>query len=93
MRRFVVTICLGAAVALLAQTSALAAPPRWVQRVDRLIGARPMSVVIGFQGDTIYHHQDRVRRPPASNEKLLLSMALLKRVGADATLTTRVLAT
>jgi D-alanyl-D-alanine carboxypeptidase/D-alanyl-D-alanine-endopeptidase (penicillin-binding protein 4) len=93
MRRLLVTIGLGVAFALLAQAPSLAAPPRWVQRVDRLIGARPVSVVIGYAGDTIYHHHDRVRRPPASNEKLLLSMALLKRVGADATLPTRVLAT
>ena len=93
MRRLLLTICLGATVTILAPASALATPPRWVQRVDRLVGARPVSVAIAYQGATLYHHQDRVRRPPASNEKLLLSMALLQRVGADATLPTRVLAT
>ncbi len=93
MRRLLITICLGAAVALSSQAPALAAPPRWVQRVDRLIGERPMSVMIGFRGETLYRHRHLVRRPPASNEKLLLSMALLQRVGEDETMPTRVLGT
>ncbi|MGH2540440.1 MAG: D-alanyl-D-alanine carboxypeptidase/D-alanyl-D-alanine-endopeptidase [Actinomycetota bacterium] len=93
MRRLLITICLGAAAAPLAKAPALAAPPRWVHRVDRLIGERPMSVMIGFRGETLYRHRHLVRRPPASNEKLLLSMALLKRVGEGATMPTRASAT
>ena len=52
-----------------------------------------MSVAIALDGDTLYRHKDWVARPPASNEKLLLSMALLKRLGADATIPTRLFAT
>jgi D-alanyl-D-alanine carboxypeptidase/D-alanyl-D-alanine-endopeptidase (penicillin-binding protein 4) len=80
-------------MALLVQTPVLAAPPRWVRRVDALVGGRPMSVAISLRGDAIYSHKDWVRRPPASNEKLLLSMALLRRLGADTTIPTRLLAT
>ncbi len=52
-----------------------------------------MSIVISLGGDGLYRHQGWVRRPPASNEKLLLSMALLKRVGGEATVSTRVFGT
>ena len=76
-----------------AQTPALAAPPRWVQRVDSLVGGLPISITIALEGDTLYRNKDWVARPPASNEKLLLSMALLRRFGADATIPTRLFAT
>jgi D-alanyl-D-alanine carboxypeptidase/D-alanyl-D-alanine-endopeptidase (penicillin-binding protein 4) len=67
--------------------------PRWVERIDAIVGDDPVSVVVGFQGAELYHHRDWVRRPPASNEKLLLSMALLQRFGPDLTIPTRVSAT
>jgi len=92
-RRFLFAICLGVSAAQIVQVPAVAAPPRWVQRVDSLVGERPISVAISLDGDPLYRHQDRVRRPPASNEKLLLSMALLKRIGGDATIPTRLFAT
>jgi serine-type D-Ala-D-Ala carboxypeptidase/endopeptidase (penicillin-binding protein 4) len=91
--RFLLALCLSVAMSLLAQAPALAAPPRWVQRVDSLVRGLPVSVTIALAGDTMYRHKDWVARPPASNEKLLLSMALLKRVGADATIPTRLFAT
>lgn len=92
-RRFLFAICMGVSATLFAQTPAVAAPPRWVQRVDSLVGDLPISVAISLDGDRLYRHQDWVRRPPASNEKLLLSMALLKRIGADTTIPTRMFAT
>jgi D-alanyl-D-alanine carboxypeptidase/D-alanyl-D-alanine-endopeptidase (penicillin-binding protein 4) len=52
-----------------------------------------MSVAIAVDGDDLYSHKDWVSRPPASNEKLLLSMALLKRLGPEVTIATRVFAT
>lgn len=74
-------------------TSARAEPPKWVQRIDDVVGDGPVSVVIGYAGDVLYHHRDWVARPPASNEKLLLSMALLHRVSATTTIPTRVFST
>jgi len=49
----------------------------WQRRIDALIGGRRMSVTIGDDGRFWYRHLAQVRRAPASNEKLLLSMALL----------------
>jgi D-alanyl-D-alanine carboxypeptidase/D-alanyl-D-alanine-endopeptidase (penicillin-binding protein 4) len=69
-----------------AQTST----PAWAQRIDTIVGDDPVSVVIGFQGEELFNHREWVRRPPASNEKLLLSMALLQRFGPDLTIPTRV---
>jgi D-alanyl-D-alanine carboxypeptidase len=56
-----------------------AAASSWIQQIDAAIGDRPMSVAIGLDGDYWYRQLAWVRRPPASNEKLLLSMALLDR--------------
>jgi D-alanyl-D-alanine carboxypeptidase/D-alanyl-D-alanine-endopeptidase (penicillin-binding protein 4) len=67
--------------------------PKWVRRIDAVVGDLPVGVEIGFHGDVLYAHKDWVERPPASNEKLLLSMALLNRVSANTTIPTRVLAT
>jgi D-alanyl-D-alanine carboxypeptidase len=57
----------------------LATRPLWEQQITAAIGDRPVSVAIGLDGDPWYGHLGWVRRPPASNEKLLLSMALLNR--------------
>jgi len=53
--------------------------PAWMDHIDAVIGDRPMSVVVGRDGEQWYGHLGWVGRPPASNEKLLLSMALYDR--------------
>ncbi|MGZ6544730.1 MAG: hypothetical protein ACXVEI_05410, partial [Actinomycetota bacterium] len=55
----------------------------WQRRIDSLIGDRRMSVTVGDDGAFWYRHLAWVERAPASNEKLLLSMALLATVGHD----------
>lgn len=65
--------------------------PDWRHRIDVLVGDQPVSVEIGYAGHVLYQHLNWVPRAPASNEKLLVSMALLDRVGPDATIPTRVL--
>jgi len=52
-----------------------------------------MSVAIGDANGFLYRHGASIRRIPASNEKLLLSMALLDALGPDATVPTRARAT
>jgi D-alanyl-D-alanine carboxypeptidase/D-alanyl-D-alanine-endopeptidase (penicillin-binding protein 4) len=42
-----------------------------------------VSVCVGLAGNFLYRHKAGVRRTPASNEKLLLSMAILDRLGPD----------
>jgi D-alanyl-D-alanine carboxypeptidase/D-alanyl-D-alanine-endopeptidase (penicillin-binding protein 4) len=66
--------------------------PGWQRRIDALIGDRPMSVTIGDDGAFWYRHLAWVERAPASNEKLLLSMALLAAVGPDRVIETRAMA-
>jgi serine-type D-Ala-D-Ala carboxypeptidase/endopeptidase (penicillin-binding protein 4) len=55
---------------------------RWARRIDRLVRGLPVSVAVGRSGRLTYAHAASVPRPPASNEKLLLSMSLLDRFGA-----------
>jgi D-alanyl-D-alanine carboxypeptidase len=57
--------------------------PKWKRRVDRLVPNRKMSIHARYNGDALYSHGARNRRPPASNEKLLLTMALFDGVGPD----------
>jgi D-alanyl-D-alanine carboxypeptidase/D-alanyl-D-alanine-endopeptidase (penicillin-binding protein 4) len=64
----------------------------WQERIDALIGERRISVTIGDDGALWYGHLGWVTRPPASNEKLLLSMALLQAVGPDRVIATRAMA-
>jgi D-alanyl-D-alanine carboxypeptidase len=96
-----------AAVPVTAEASTAAPPPApsgldpplraateagWQQRIDALIGDRRMSVTIGDDGSQWYGHLGWVTRPPASNEKLLLSMALLQAIGPDRVIATRAMA-
>jgi D-alanyl-D-alanine carboxypeptidase/D-alanyl-D-alanine-endopeptidase (penicillin-binding protein 4) len=67
--------------------SARSDEPAWQRHIDALIGERRMSVSIGADGAFWYRHLGWVKRAPASNEKLLLSMALLAAMGADRVIT------
>jgi len=61
----------------------------WMLHVDALSAGRSMSVSVGESGVFVYRHADTTGRAPASDEKLLLSMTLLNRVGPGATILTR----
>ncbi len=62
--------------------------PKWITRIQEVVGDRPFSIAIGNDGDHWYRHRAWVRRAPASNEKLLLSMALFERYGTTRTIRT-----
>ena len=66
--------------------------PGWQRRIDALVGDLAMSVTIGDDGAFWYRHLAWVARAPASNEKLLLSMALLAELGPDHVMATRAMA-
>jgi D-alanyl-D-alanine carboxypeptidase/D-alanyl-D-alanine-endopeptidase (penicillin-binding protein 4) len=57
--------------------------------IDRLVTGKPVGVSVREEGRFLYRHADVRRRAPASNEKLLLSMAILDRLGPEATLVTQ----
>jgi D-alanyl-D-alanine carboxypeptidase/D-alanyl-D-alanine-endopeptidase (penicillin-binding protein 4) len=52
----------------------------WKRRLERVIHGR-VGVAVGTRGMTIYGHDSAKERIPASNQKLLLSMALFDRFG------------
>jgi serine-type D-Ala-D-Ala carboxypeptidase/endopeptidase (penicillin-binding protein 4) len=57
--------------------------PRWKRKIDHLVPDGAMSIHARYSGTTLYSHDAQNRRPPASNEKLLLTMALFDGVGPD----------
>jgi D-alanyl-D-alanine carboxypeptidase/D-alanyl-D-alanine-endopeptidase (penicillin-binding protein 4) len=63
---------------------------RWMRRIDRLTAGRAVSVSVREAGDYLYRRRDTDRRIPASNQKLLLSMAVLDALGPDFRYETRV---
>ena len=65
------------------------ARPGWKQSIDRMVRGHNMSVSVRDEGKVLYRHNAGARRIPASNEKLLLSMALLDRVGPNLRFRTR----
>jgi len=75
-----------------AAPSAQALTPRWIRRIDMIVAGHPISVMVGDDGGVWYRHGTAVERPPASNEKLLLSMALFDRLGPGRTFQTRAMA-
>ncbi len=58
-----------------------AARPAWKTKIDRLVSGRAMGVAVRHEGDFIYRRKAGARRTPASNQKLLASMALLDTLG------------
>ena len=68
------------------------ARPYWKKQIDRIVAGKQIGVSLRDNGSFLYRHRDRIKRAPASNEKLLMSMALFKRLGEDFSFETSVLA-
>lgn len=64
-------------------------PAPWERRVEALARRTGMSVAVGYGDALVFAHRGRTPRVPASNEKLLLSMALLDRLGPSYRIPTR----
>ena len=60
----------------------------WMSKIEQAIGTRSVSVAVGEGGATLYERAGATPRAPASNEKLLLSMALLDTFGPTSVITT-----
>jgi serine-type D-Ala-D-Ala carboxypeptidase/endopeptidase (penicillin-binding protein 4) len=60
----------------------------WKRRIDGIIGSHSVSVAVAAGGQGLYTHAAMRRRRPASNQKLVLSMALLDELGPDRRLAT-----
>jgi D-alanyl-D-alanine carboxypeptidase/D-alanyl-D-alanine-endopeptidase (penicillin-binding protein 4) len=83
VRRTSLVVAIVVVVVALVAAGPAQAEPRWVRHIGRIVADHPMSVVVGDDGAVWYRHRAAVGRPPASNEKLLLSMALLNTFGPD----------
>ncbi len=81
-----------ALVLVLSGASPAWARAAWKTRIDRIIGGRPVGVAVRESGRVLYRHGSTRKRIPASNQKLLMSMALLDRVGAELQIETDVAA-
>jgi D-alanyl-D-alanine carboxypeptidase/D-alanyl-D-alanine-endopeptidase (penicillin-binding protein 4) len=55
--------------------------PRWERRLTKLVRGVPVSVAVEEDGQPLFRSRPAVERVPASNEKLLLSMAILDALG------------
>ncbi len=53
----------------------------WMARIEEVVGRRDVSVSVGGDGAFLFGIEPAAPRIPASNEKLLLSMAMLARLG------------
>jgi serine-type D-Ala-D-Ala carboxypeptidase/endopeptidase (penicillin-binding protein 4) len=80
------------AVVAIGATPVTAAPPQWKQDIAAAIGNRDVSVAVGLDGGWLYRHGAWRQRAPASNQKLLLSMALLNQTSLTRRLRTELFA-
>jgi D-alanyl-D-alanine carboxypeptidase len=72
------------AVALVLATPVSAtARPAWARRIDRLVRGRNMGVAVSAAGRSLYRHKAYRDRVPASNQKLVLSMAFFDELEPD----------
>ena len=68
-------------------------PVGWLQTLDDVVAGHPVSVAVGVDGTWLYRLGAHTARPPASNEKLLLSMAMLDRYAVGTRIRTQIYAT
>lgn len=85
-------VCLVALALVVLSAHAAAARPGWKRRIDRIVRGHSIGVSVAEGGAVLYRHADKQKRIPASNQKMLLSMALMDLVGPDEVVVTPVAA-
>ena len=73
---------------LLALQAPAWARPSWKLQIDKLAAGKSIGIAVREEGRFLYRHQTKKRRVPASNQKLLLSMALFDAIDPEATFST-----
>ena len=68
-------------------------PAPWMEAIAEAIGGRSVSVAVGEEDVFLYEREAGAQRTPASNTKLLLSMAMLDASGPDLRIRTSAAAT
>ncbi len=69
------------------------ARPYWKRQIDRIAAGKNIGIALHDEGRVLYRHDDRYKRVPASNEKLLMSMALFNELPPETTIDTRAFTT
>lgn len=69
------------------------ARPYWKRQIDRIVAGKNIGIALHDEGRALYRHDARNKRVPASNEKLLLSMALFEQLPPETTIDTRAFTT
>lgn len=64
------------------------ARPPWKKRIDRLVAHKQIGLEVRQGGKPVYRHRAQRARIPASNQKLLMAMALFDILGPEAQLET-----
>lgn len=78
--------------ALSAEASGAAGRKHWKERLDNIVGGRPVGVSVRLGNSYLYNWDAKQRRAPASNEKLLMSMALFDAIDPASKMETKVAA-
>ena len=65
-----------------------AARPAWKRRIDKLVHGHSIGVSVAEGGRSLYRWSDRTKRIPASNQKMLLSMTAMDRLGPESRIVT-----
>ena len=73
---------------LLALQTPVWARASWKLQIDRLTSGKAIGIAVREEGRFLYRHQTKKRRVPASNQKLLMSMALFDAINPQATFRT-----
>lgn len=60
----------------------------WKLQIDKLASGKTIGIAVREEGRFLYRHSTKKRRIPASNQKLLLSMALFDAINPQATFRT-----
>lgn len=82
------------ALAFVVLTSSTAtARPAWKRRIDKLVRGHSIGVSVSEAGRPLYRWADKAKRIPASNQKMLLSMTAMDRLGAESRVVTTARAT
>lgn len=76
--------------AVLATAAPASARPYWKRQLDRMVAGHAIGVALHDNGRVLYRHDDKQRRTPASNEKLLMSMALFDAIDPNEVLDTQI---
>jgi len=60
-----------------------AASAAWKEKIHQIANGKSIGISVRLDGDVLFERSAKARRIPASNEKLLLSMALYSSLGTD----------